>query len=58
MNRILARSCLALGAALLAACGPEVKPGPEPLRPEQARALIQRLLPSQAPDRAGWAGDH
>jgi hypothetical protein len=50
---LLAGAC----AALLAACGPELKPGPAPLRPEQARALIQNLLPAQAPDRGGWAGD-
>lgn len=44
-------------AALLAACGTELRQGPAPLRPEQARALISNLLPAQAPDRAGWSGD-
>jgi len=57
MKRNLFRCGLFLGAALLAACGAELKPGPEPLRPEQARALIQSLLPAQLADRAGWAGD-
>jgi hypothetical protein len=57
MKRTFTRCGLLAGALLLAACGAELKPGPPPLRPEQARALIQTLLPEQAPDRPGWSGD-
>jgi hypothetical protein len=57
MSRGFVRGCAVLAVALLAACGPELKPGPEPLRPDQARALIARLLPAQLADRAGWTGD-
>ncbi|WP_245611832.1 DUF1615 domain-containing protein [Nevskia soli] len=52
-----ARGFACLGLALLAGCGGPVKPEPETLSPEQARALIDRLLPARIPDRNGWVTD-
>jgi len=45
-------------AMLLAACASR-EPAPEAtvLRPAEARALIARLLPAPANDRAGWSAD-
>jgi hypothetical protein len=48
-------ACLAL--AVLAGCGGSIKPEPEVLSPEQARALIAQLLPPKIPDRNGWITD-
>ena len=48
-------ACLSL--AVLAGCGGSLKPEPETLSPEQARALIERLLPPRIPDRNGWITD-
>ncbi|HKY92462.1 MAG TPA: DUF1615 domain-containing protein [Nevskiaceae bacterium] len=49
---ILAALLLALSGC---ATGPSVE-GPR-LTPDEARALIAKLLPAQAADRAGWAAD-
>ena len=52
-----AKGMVCLGLAVLAGCGGSLKPEPETLSPEQARALIEQLLPPKIPDRNGWITD-
>ncbi len=52
-----AKALACLGLAVLAGCGGSLKPEPETLSPEQARALIAQQLPPKIPDRNGWITD-
>ncbi|HXR20310.1 MAG TPA: DUF1615 domain-containing protein [Steroidobacteraceae bacterium] len=44
-------------AAVLASCASRPAAGPGPTSPAQARALIDRSLPGDVTDRAGWVTD-
>jgi hypothetical protein len=44
-------------ATVLAGCVPERAPAPRALSPAQARALVERSLPANLPDRGGWTDD-
>jgi hypothetical protein len=48
---------LPAAAVLLASCAGERLNVPPPLNPAEAHALIERSLPRNVPDRAGWAAD-
>jgi hypothetical protein len=51
------RRVLLASLALLGACTTAVDTSPPPMRPDEVRALVVRLMPASVPDRAGWAAD-
>jgi hypothetical protein len=48
---------LVVASAMLAVAACDYESPPRPRTPEEVRAQLQRLLPRDVPDRAGWAAD-
>lgn len=53
----LARLLYLALAAMAAGCAHDVRPSEPAVNPQDARALIDQLLPPKLPDRSGWDAD-